>query len=447
MKKDCQVIPVGGVVLILLVTTTLLHAYAPDTLWTRTYGGADLDRGDCVQQTSDGGYIIVGSTASFGIYVDIYLIKTDSLGNTIWTQTYGDSGCDCGHSVKQTIEGGYVIVGSRWDTTGGYEDLAYLIKTNSDGDTLWTRTFFVAGAQSVQQTNDDGYIFTGQLGGDLYLIKTDSIGSTLWVKVYGGNDIDQGMDVRQTFDNGYIVVGSTHSFGAGGYDVWLLKTDNNGDTLWTRTCGTSNYDFGRSVRQTFDGGYIIAGTAVPNGFYLVKTDSVGSISWTQTFAGAGASYAHCVQQTVDSGYVVAGYTNNWGGGNANFYIVRTNSLGDSLWARAYGDTSDDYGRFVQQTSDGGYIFVGQTTSFGAGHYDVWLLKMEPDVGIEEKRVTLFKNNDFGATIFSGPLLLPEDKKCKVFDITGRVVIPDKIKSGIYFIEVDGEIRQKVVKVR
>jgi len=296
MKKNYRVVRFGGVVLLLCIATALVFAQAPDTLWTRTYGGADIDRGDCVQQTSDGGYIIVGSTASFGIYVDIYLIKTDSLGNTIWTQTYGDSGCDYGHSVKQTIEGGYVIVGSRWDTTGGYEDLAYLIKTNSDGDTLWTRTFFDAGAQSVQQTNDDGYIFTGQLGGDLYLIKTDSIGSTLWVKIYGGNDIDQGMDVRQTFDNGYIVVGSTHSF-------------------------------------------------------------------------------------------------------------------------------------------------------GAGHYDVWLLKMEPDVGIEEKRVTLFKNNDFGATIFNGPLLLPEDKKCKIFDITGRVVAPTNITRGIYFIEVDGVVTQKVVKVR
>ena len=201
-------------VTILLLQSNML-AQAPDTLWTKTYGRSNSsDDGNSVQQTSDGGYIVAGSTSSLDSGIsDIYLIKTNSLGDTLWTKTYGDSWNE-GKSVQQTSDGGYIIAGSFGDAL--FNSNVYLIKTDSSGDTLWTKTFggFIrAGGNSVQQISDGGYIVTGftmgLIGETVYLIKTDSSGDTLWAKTYGGIFGDGGNSVQQTSDGGYIVAGFT----------------------------------------------------------------------------------------------------------------------------------------------------------------------------------------------------------------------------------------------
>jgi len=199
---------------LLLVSTTA--ADPGDTLWTRTYGGSSNDWGECLRQTSDGGYIIAGATRSFGAgSYDVYLLKTDSSGDTLWTHTYGGSSEDRGYSVQETSDGGFIVAGQTESFGAGESDL-YLVKSNSSGDTLWTHA-------------------------------------------YGGSSSDYGYSVQETSDGGYIVVGVTGSFGAGGYDVYFLKTDSSGDTLWSRTYGGSGSDWGESVQHTSDGGYIVAG--------------------------------------------------------------------------------------------------------------------------------------------------------------------------------------------
>jgi hypothetical protein len=449
------------IVYVISLAAMVGYAQPPDTLWTKTFGDIYDDIAMSVQQTSDDGYIIAGGTESFGAGgVDVYLIKTDAGGNTLWTKTYGDTDGDLGESIKQTFDGGYIVAGMTLSFGAGNGDY-YLIRTDASGDSLWAKTYGgldIDWGFSVDQTADSGYIVAGismSFGWamDAYLVKTDTGGITIWDTTYGGILHDGAVSVQQTSNSGYIAAGMTTSFGAGGGDVYLIKTDGGGDTLWTKTFGDIYDDIAMSVQQTSDDGYIIAGATFPSwpgesDVYLIKTDSQGDILWTRTYGGIGEDAANSVQQTLD-GYIVAGYTASFSVGGYDVWLIKTNMNGDTLWTETYGGLYDDVASSVQQTSDGGYIIAGYTESFGAGGSDVWLIKTEPDVGLEEGPIVqpVETNENITATIFRGPLQLPEGKKCKVFDIMGRLVEPDKIQPGIYFIEVDGVVTQKVVKVR
>jgi hypothetical protein len=311
-----------------------------NALWTKTFGGTDNDRGYSVQQTSDGGYIIVGETYSFGAgNYDVCLIKVDSNGNAPWTKTFGGASDDKGYCVRQSIDGGYIIAGKTLSFGAGNYDV-YLIKTDSNGGTLWTKTYGgTAGdyGTSIRQSVDGGYIISGytySFGAgnyDVYLIKTDSIGNLLWTKTLGGINDDQGYSVQQTTDGGYVIGGYTGSFGAGDDDVYLIKTDVNGGTLWTKTFGGTDIDVGYSVQQVADGGYIIAGETENLGIgggdvYLIKTNSNGDSLWTRAFGGPGYDIGNSVQQTMDGQFIITGIFGNFG---ADIYLIKTDSLGNS----------------------------------------------------------------------------------------------------------------------
>jgi len=207
-----------------------------DTLWTRNYGGSSFDRGWSVQQTSDGGYIVAGETWSFGNSDQVYLVKTNAGGDTLWTRAYGGAGYDEGYSVQQTQDTGYIVAG--YTNSFGNGDQVYLVKTNDSGDTLWTRTYGGAVSDmgySVQQTQDGDYIVAGHTtsfgnSAQVYLVKTNASGDTLWTKTKGGMNDEMVRSVRQTQDGGYIVAGRSNSFGNGDQQVYLIKTDANGSS-------------------------------------------------------------------------------------------------------------------------------------------------------------------------------------------------------------------------
>ncbi len=412
------------------------------TRWWRTYGGTDIEHGRSVQQTADGGYIIAGTTVSFGPGGDVYLIKTDAQGDTLWTRTYGGTDYDYGYSVQQTSDSGYIIAGYT-HSFGAVGDDVYLIKTNASGDTLWTRTYGGTSYDwgfSVQQTSDDGYIVAGRTSedGDVYLIKTNAYGYALWTWAYGGTGCDYGWSVQQTSDRGYIVAGLTLSFGAGQSDVYLIKTNAYGDTLWTRTYGGTSSDYGWSVQQTSDGGYVITGYTLSSGagdydVYLIKTNAAGDALWTRTYGGPGDDYGYSVQQTSDGGYVVAGCTRSFGAGTKDVYLIKTNASGDALWTRTYGGTDFDYGLSVQQTSDGGYIVAGITASFGRD-YDVYLIKTDSlgSVGVaEESPKPRVMRVGLGTTVLSVASGVKQLAFCAAFDAMGRRILHPK--AGVYFL--------------
>jgi hypothetical protein len=313
--------------------------------WIESFGGTSAEWGTSVQQTTDGGYIITGITYSGNGSGDTYLIKTDASGVEQWTKTFGSYNSDYGYSVQQTTDGGYIITGVTHSFGNGpsYEGDVYLIKTDGNGDSLWTKTFGGTSddwGYSVQQTTDGGYIITGFThsfgngGYDVYLIKTDGNGIEQWTKTFGGTIDDLGYSVQQTTDGGYIITGQTGSFGNGGNDVYLIKTDGSGIEQWTKTFGGTNSDYARSVQQTTDGGYIICGGtwSFGNGngdAYLIKTDGNGIEQWTKTFGGTKSDYGYSVQQTTDGGYIITGITESFGNGIYDVYLIKTDGNGNA----------------------------------------------------------------------------------------------------------------------
>jgi len=388
MKKTA-IILITAILAVIVATSLVLADSEPAKEWDRTFGGSMWEIGNSVQQASDGGYIVTGVTESYGSGgEDILLIKTGSDGNEEWNNTFGGSKSEIGHSVQQTSDGDYIIIGVTETYGSGGGDIL-LIKTGSDGNLLWTQVFGGSGDEdgySVQQTSDGGYIITGVTesygsgGGDIWLIKTGLYGNEEWSNTFGGSKAEIGRSVQQTFDGGYIITGQTASYGAGYYDVWLIKTDSDGNEKWNKTFGGSEDDIGHSVQQTSDGGYIIAGYTRSYGagsvdVWLIKTDPDGNEEWNETFGGPELDFGYSVQQTSDDGYIITGQTSSYGAGSYDVWLIKTNSDGNQEWNRTFGGPEDDKGRSVQQTSDGGYIITGQTSSYGNSS-DLWLIKVE-----------------------------------------------------------------------
>ena len=304
--------------------------------WQMEIKGGYRSGARSVQQTTDGGYIMTGNEYwNYGQVV--YLYKTDASGNRRWKRTFGTKKYNVGYSVQQTTDGGYVIVGTTDDDSSYWNNGdVYLIKTDALGNKQWERTFnrktykhgFTThdGGHSVQQTIDGGYIIAGNsstvthedtgLGtiyGTVYLIKTDALGNKEWEKVFGGVETktwDEGRSVQQTKDGGYIVAGmknSSYNEGKGSFDVYLIKTDSLGNKQWENTYGGDVSDeIGMSGQQTTDGGYIVTGHSYSKGIYLVKTSASGAELWEKTFAGEGVAWGNSIQQTKDGGYIIGG---------------------------------------------------------------------------------------------------------------------------------------------
>jgi len=359
---------------------------APVEEWSQTFGGSEYDWGNSVTQTSDGGYIIASITYSYGAgNGDIWLIKTGASGAEEWSQTFGGSGQDYGQSVAQTADGGYIITGSTYSYGAGHSDV-WLIKTDADGSKEWDETFGGSGedhGDSVAEISDGGYIIAGSTqsygngSSDVWLIKTGANGNEEWSQTFGGSEYDYSGSVVETSDGGYIIAGSTESYGAGGSDAWLIKTDANGTEEWDKTFGGSDYDWGSSVAETSDGSYIIAGSygTGSSDAWLIKTSADGNKEWDETFGGSGGDCGCSVAQTSDGGYIVAGYTYSYGAGSADLWLIKTDVGGAEEWNQAFGGLNYEDGLSVAVTSDGGYVITGSTVSYSAGGSDVWLIKL------------------------------------------------------------------------
>lgn len=353
--------------------------------FAKTYGYGE---GYDVQLTKDDGYIVVGCT---GFYFpdesNVYLIKTDSLGDTLWTKTYGDAGSDEGHAVQPTSDGGYIVVGYIDKGTSNRD--IYLIKTDSFGFKRWDRTYGVQSNETgehVQPTADGGYVIVGSTyaygyghgeeKSNAYLIKTDSLGFKEWENTYDKSDYVQGSNVQPTTDGGYMIVGSIHSQGAPQFDVYLIKIDSHGKKLWRKTYVGPNYGYGNAIQSTSDSGYIVGGwTDSYSDFFLIKTDSQGDSLWTKTYEASYYWGNMAVQPTSDGGYIIVG-AGSHGAGERDVYLIKTDSHGDTLWTRTYGGSHDDWANAVRQTRDGGYIVVGRYRFPGSTEPNVYLIKTD-----------------------------------------------------------------------
>jgi len=307
-------------------------------------------------------------------------------------KTFGGRKGDVGNSVLQTKDGGFIIAGrTKSFGNGGYD--GWLIKVDLNGNEEWEKTF--GGnkddrCNSIQQTMDGGFViigFTESIGSggkDVWLVKTDLNGNEEWTKTFGGSSDDIGSSVQPTTD-GFIIIGNTESFGSGKSDVWLIKTDSDGNEVWNKTFGGIKEDRGESVQNITDG-FIIAGRtkSFGNGGYdvwLIKTDSNGKEEFNKTFGGTEDDFGKSIQNITD-GFIIAGRTKSFGDNDQNVWLIKTDFDGNEVWNKTFGENIDNIGNSVQQTTDGGYIITGFTKIYKSGVdfpiFNVLLIKTDSD---------------------------------------------------------------------
>lgn len=368
--------------------TSPSYVYQPQEEWNRTFGGPYGDGVWSMQETDDQGFVMAGYTSSLGQRSDLWLIKTDSGGREEWNRTFGGSDEDVGYFVSNIKEGGFIVVGST-KSYGVGEERLWLIKVDSEGRRLWDRTFggFVSsagdGGWSANETDDGGYIIAGYTrskgsgGKDLWLIKVDAAGEKEWDRTFGGKEDDAGMSVIQSDDGGYVVAGRTASYGSGKDDIWLLKVDSSGRERWNRTFGKTMDDVGFQVLEV-DGGYIVVGRTEPGGngkrATLIRTDLRGSKVWEKTYRIGSSGIS--VQIASDGGFVISGSV-DLPNGDRDAALIKTDPSGREEWTVVLGGPGEEIGSFALQSGDAGFALAGITDSFGAGAEDAWLFKLRP----------------------------------------------------------------------
>lgn len=410
----------------------ILTGTAQEIEWQNTIGGWYNDKLYSLQQTSDKGFILGGSSSSdisgdktenrFG-YEDYWILKTDSLGNIQWQNTIGANRGDELRSIQQTSDGGYII--------GGY--------SNSD----------IAGDKSEASIGLN-------LSDDYWIVKTDLVGNILWENTIGGGDDDQLSSIQQTIDGGYILGGSSDSYISGdktencigGWDYWIVKVDSLGNIQWQNTIGAYGFDKLSTVQNTFDGGFLIGGSSGSNiaadktencigdyDYWIVKVDSIGNIQWQNTIGGVGNDQLSSIQQTTEGGYILGGYSNSPISGDKSedqfggydYWIIKTDSLGAVQWQNTIGGGGDDFLHSIQETSDGGYILGGESYSNISGEKtensdgfrsDFWIVKTDSLGKVQWQNTVLGEDQDIFSSIYStedGGSLLGGFSQSNIYD--------------------------------
>jgi len=442
--------------------------------WQKTLGGSRTDVAYSVIQTRDSGYVAVGFTSSRGAgKKDVWLVKLNQAGDTLWTRTYGGANDDIGWSVAQTRDGGYVIAGETYSYGAGFNDL-YLVKTDAAGVPTWSKTcgsYAFEVGYSVAEAQVDGYIVAGYtLATGIaqgYLVRFSAAGDTLWTTAFGTGNGDYLYCVRQTVDGKYIAVGS-HETPSGNTEIYLTRFNAVGDLAWAQGHLSSDNSAGRSVEAT-SGGYLVTGFSGPLGsedIKLFKTDTAGQTSTYYSYEGPGMEMAFGSRQLADNGVIITGLTNSYGSGGSDLWLVRTNSAYDPLWSRTYGGLRDDQGNSVMPTFDGGFIVAGSTRSFSVESTDMFLIKTDSmgQVGIEQE----LANSVLPVPRRPSLEILPnpftacarvrghEQEKVELYDIASRRVgsyrgdrIGEGLPAGVYFVKLEGtsDSPQRVVKLR
>ena len=392
-----------------VVILNLAEATHAQTKFQKIFGGIDSTQdGLDIKQTTDGGYIINARISQFAPPTpgleDAYLLKTNSAGTLQWSKRHAGTSYEEGRSITQTTDGGYFYAGeTRTWSAGGQPDFdLFATKTDAVGTIQWTHNFgdvWNDGAWAVEQTTDGGYMAFGMSSNvstngytDYYLLKLSNAGTIQWSHTFGGTYFDFGYDAMQTNDGGYIMTGSSYSFG-NGYSLYTIKADVNGNFQWGTAVNGFADDYSYGVTQTNDGGYIVAGGTTSYGsgnsdVLLVKMNSSGGVSWTSTYGGFQNECGFTVKQTSDGGYAVCGGTNSVGSGGYDLFLMKTNSAGTLQWTKTYGGSLDEGpsgGMFflfantdrdvsMVNTSDGGFAITSLANSFGGGH--VYLVKTD-----------------------------------------------------------------------
>jgi len=359
----------------------------------KVYGGGSYDIGKAIVQNADGGYTIAGSTGSFDFNNGQFmLIRTDAWGSEQWRKYYGQSFADQLESMAATSDGGFVMAGVTETTDLSYQ--MFVVRTDSNGDTLWTKTYGGSQwdiAKKIIALADGGFALVGQTysygngQGDAYLLRLDMLGDTIWTRTYGGTNPDGLNSIGSTSDGGFILAGYTESAGMGGKDIWILRTTSIGDTIWTKTVGGAENDIAYSVLQTLNGGFAFAGSMQSGSvggadFYLQKVDENGADVWSNFFGGNDDDEWFDLIQSSIGDLVTIGYSlSEIGAGGEDLFLKRVGA--DGIFggvSSTFGSGADDRGYSIVQTLDNGYAMLGVTEGYLFRMQDALLVKTDFD---------------------------------------------------------------------
>lgn len=412
------------IIIFFLFSFNCAFSQAPIKQWDADLGADDNEQLYSMQQTTDGGYIMGGYSES-GISgdktqasqgsSDYWIVKIDSNGLKLWDARFGGTSVDELTALQQTADGGYILGGSSFSAIGGDKTQTsrglsdyWIVKTDSNGIKQWDARFggdSLDELHSIQQTSDGGYILGGfsmsiiggdqthtRLGGkDYWIVKTDSNGVKQWDSRFGGAQFEELNSVSQTTDGGYILGGYSLSGISGNktqpnkglYDYWIVRTDANGTMQWDVDFGGINDDWLTELQQTNDGGYVLGGwswsgvtgdktqpSQGDNDFWIIKTDSNGVKQWDKDFGGSSNDYLNPIEQTTDGGYILGGYSSSPVSGDktqptqggTDYWIVKTDVNGVKQWDADFGGSDFDFLYALTQTADGGYILGGYSSS-------------------------------------------------------------------------------------
>jgi ribosomal protein S11 len=355
------------------------------------FGGAKYDSARDLVFSGDG-YIIAGLTTSSGIgYVDAFLLKLDGRGKQVWKNTFGGEQDDRIFSVIQTIGGDYAAAGYTSSFGAGGNDF-YFIRTDSNGNLKFAKTYGGKGrdeAYSLIQTSDGGFLLAGisesynKSGiSEMYLVRTDPEGNSIWARSYGGKKSDQASCIIDSADNGYIVAGTTASFAAGLHNMIMLKVDSRGNTLWMKTYGGAGDAFGSAVTKLSSGNYAVIGSIAKSGnsksdIFLVETDAQGNSLWSKTYGGAGMDQGVAVRECPDKTLVIGATSESYSYGSTDILLIKTDPSGNTIWIKHYGTSGDDYMGDIKVGQDGSIAVAGWVNTGSNGAYGAYFFKTGP----------------------------------------------------------------------
>lgn len=403
-------------------------------IWSNVFGGTENDFFNTAIQTSDGGYLAVGTNASNNGDIsanhglrDIWVVKLNAYGTKLWEKSYGGSAIEDGASITKTADGNFVIAGYSVSNDGdangnhGNNDIL-VIKIDGSGNKLWQKMLGGSGfeftanlnfitastdggcALAIETQSNDGDVSGNHGDFDIWVVKLSQDGTIMWKSTLGGSFDDTPNAITSSPDGGYVIAGQTQSIDGdvsgnhGTWDAWIVKIDGSGNKVWQKTFGGSNIDNAFAIAPTSDNGYIIAGTTVSNNgdvtenkggsdAWIIKIDGNGNKQWQKTFGGSANDAASSIVPT-DLGYLVSAQTNSTngdinsilGGGDAWIFLIDQN--GTMLRQKSFGGTAGDGGISIFPTPDANYIMVGSTASTDGdivgqhGNLDAWIMKFK-----------------------------------------------------------------------
>lgn len=358
------------------------------TEFQKNYGGANHDYGKAVIEYSNGDLFVVGTTYSFGYgQKDVYVIKTDANGNTIWSKFFGGTGNDEPNEIIQSVDGNLLIIGTTDSYGAGGKDI-YLLKIDTTGAMLWHKEFGGTAddiGEDVLIASDGNYLITGMTSSfgnglrDVYLVKTNTSGTAIWTKTYGDALDDGGISLCNSDSGNVMLFGFTDNFGAMNRDCYLIKVNSAGDSINSWLYGGAEYEQAVSISATMDGNFIICGhTAsfghIEHNVYALKISGNGAILWEKNYGESFHDGAERGEQSDDGGFVFAGRTSSFGNNYEQMYVVKTDADGNMQWQKDIGGNADDAGYNMVETENA-YIIIGNTLSVTNGNNDVFLVKI------------------------------------------------------------------------